>query len=471
MKYDHFSMLPEQAFQPRNGRFGMTLESGGGGPSTSVTQTSNIPDWMRPQVEALLGGATKEYFDTKMVPGKKAVYDAEGNLISEGTKPTYEITGIKPFKAYSENAADYVAGFTPQQQQVFQEAAGMTTPGQFAPASQFASQAGLGGLSTAGQALGFGAQGADIGQLGLGYGGYGAGIGQQAMEYGRQAGQMGGLYEQMATSPETMQAYMSPYVRNVIEQQKESAVRDAQKAQLAQNLGAARQGTYGGARQLLAATERERALGSQMGQIEAQGLQNAFDRAQQAQQFGVTAGLQGLQGAQQGLGTALQGGQLGLQGIQQALAGQQLGLQGVAGAQAGYGMLGQAGTSLANIGTAQQAADLARMQFQGEMGSQQQAREQQIINQAIQNYGMAREYPYEQLARYSGLLRGYYTPTNVQSVYQAQPSGISQIAGLGTTGYALSQLGKKAGGMINEGDVEAEEGGIDQLAIQKIMSR
>lgn len=31
MRYDHFSMLPERAFQPRNGRYGMTLEGGGGG--------------------------------------------------------------------------------------------------------------------------------------------------------------------------------------------------------------------------------------------------------------------------------------------------------------------------------------------------------------------------------------------------------------------------------------------------------
>lgn len=31
MRYDHFTMLPERAFQPRNGRFGMTLEGGGKG--------------------------------------------------------------------------------------------------------------------------------------------------------------------------------------------------------------------------------------------------------------------------------------------------------------------------------------------------------------------------------------------------------------------------------------------------------
>jgi hypothetical protein len=30
MKYDHFTMLPERAFQPRNGRMSMTFEGGGG---------------------------------------------------------------------------------------------------------------------------------------------------------------------------------------------------------------------------------------------------------------------------------------------------------------------------------------------------------------------------------------------------------------------------------------------------------
>jgi hypothetical protein len=65
MKYDHFSMLPERAFQPRNGRMNMTLEGGGGGGQTTSTVTqSNIPEWLRPQTEALLGAASQEYFET-----------------------------------------------------------------------------------------------------------------------------------------------------------------------------------------------------------------------------------------------------------------------------------------------------------------------------------------------------------------------------------------------------------------------
>jgi hypothetical protein len=83
-------------------------------------------------------------------------------------------------------------------------------------------------------------------------------------------------------------------MQNVVDIQKEEAIRDAQKGQLAQNLGAARQGTYGGARQLLASTERERNLGQQLAQIQAAGGQRAFEAAQQAQQFGSQLGLQGL---------------------------------------------------------------------------------------------------------------------------------------------------------------------------------
>jgi hypothetical protein len=79
------------------------------------------------------------------------------------------------------------------------------------------------------------------------------------------------------------QQYMSPYMQQVVEVQKQKAIEDAQKTQLVQNLGAAKQGTYGGARQLLAATEREKALGEQLGTIQATGTQAAYEQA--AQQF------------------------------------------------------------------------------------------------------------------------------------------------------------------------------------------
>jgi hypothetical protein len=162
--------------------------------------------------------------------------------------------------------------------------------------------------------------------------------------FGQQAAGTGGMYERMATDPMSMQAYMSPYMQNVVEIQKQQAIEDAQRAQLGANLNAAKYGTYGGARQTLAQTQREAALNKQLSDIQAQGLQSAFDQAQKSQQFGVTSGLQGLQAGISGAQTGIQGAGMGLQGVQ--------------GAQAGFGLLGRMGEQAANIGTAQQQADI-----------------------------------------------------------------------------------------------------------------
>ncbi len=461
----------------------MTLESGGGGGNTTTTgttYTSNIPEWLRPQTEALLGAATQEYFNVD---------------------PSGQIKSIKPFRPFSTDPSDYFAPFTKQQQQVFGEAGQMTTSPLYGQGAGMVGQAGMGGMGTAQQALGYGQLGsgyggmaagmapraqmygqeaADIGAMGLRAEELGRDVGEEARMFARQAAGMGGTYEQMATDPRAVQAYMSPYMQNVLERQKSAAIEDAQRANLGQNLSAARQGTYGGARQALAQSQREAALEKQLGDIQAQGLQSAFEQAQRAQQFGVTTGLQGLQGAQAGLGTALQGGQLGLSGIGQAVAGQRAGLEGLqqagqlyglgmqgagvgltglGAAQAGYGLTGQMGRSLADIGTAQQQSDLARLDFQNRIAALPQEQQQQIINQAVQNFALAEESPYQRLSQYSGLLRGYATPTVTTESYRSGPNAAQTLAGIGTTLYGASMPGKKKGGVIEEG--------IDTLAIKK----
>jgi hypothetical protein len=339
MKYDHFSMLPERAFQPRNGRTGMTLEGGGGGGPTSSTVTqSNIPDWLRPQTEALLGAATQEYFQTEFDP----------------TTGAYNIVGTKPYTPYSTDPRDYIAQFSPQQQQMFAETAQMQTPEGFEQGAGFTTMSAL-----------------------------------------------------RAMTPTSYQAYMSPYMQDVVDIQKRAAIEDAQKAQLGTNLGAARSGTYGGARQVLAQTQREAALQQGLSDIQAKGLQTAYDQARQAQQFGITTGM-------------------------------------------------QAGSQLANIATGQQQADLARLGFQGQVGDVQQQQQQKIIDQAIQDYALSQEMPMQRLAGYNALLRGFATPTTTTSQYQAGANPASQLAGIGALAYGAS---KKEGGVINEG--------IDALAIRK----
>jgi hypothetical protein len=308
---------------------------------------------------------------------------------------------------------------------------------------------------------------------------------------------------------------MSPYQEAVTNVQLEGLQRQADIAAQGRKAQAARAGAYGGSRQAIENAEANRALASQMDAVRAQGLQQAYQQAQANIGQRAQLGLQGLQGAQQGLGTALQGGQLGLSGIGTALQGQQaglqglstanqlygtgiqgaqagmqgaqtglqgvdrqlagtaqgmqgaqVGLQGVSGAQAGYGLANQAATNLSNIGTAQLGAQAGILGLQNQIGGQQQQQEQQYINQAIQNFAQAQEAPMQALNQYNALIRGYALPGTTTTQYQAAPSTVSQLAGLGTAGYGLASLaniGKKEGGKIS-----AREG-IDKLALRRAL--
>ena len=308
-------------------------KGGGGGspqPQTTTAYQTNLPEYAKPYVMNMLGAAQNQLFQTS------------GD----------QITGFKPYVPYSTDPTDYFAGPSSLQRSVYNEAGQMQTPGQFAPATGLAGMAGMGQLGTAQQAGMFGGLGTALGAAGA----------MQAMPaFG--AGQQ---FAQQVTDPRSMQSFMSPYQQAVTDVAKNAAVREAQIAGTQANLGAARQGTYGGARQALASAERERGLLSNLSAIQAQGSQAAFDKAMQAQQFGANLGLQGIQ-------TGLQGVSSGLQGFGQ-------GLQGVGAQQAGFAGAGQAASTLGQLGGAQQQADLARMGFQQQTGQQQQAFQQNIIN-------------------------------------------------------------------------------------------
>ena len=392
-------------------RYVPTFFGGGGGNTTSTSVTTNIPNWLKPQTQQMLAGATKQLFQTN----------------DKG-----EITGVNAYVPYSTNPQDYYAGFSPMQQQSFAQAANLQVPGQFQGASDFANAAGMGGLQSAQQAYGYGNAGFQSGQLGqqlgiqggqyyggmgagygqqaanlagnaLGYGQAGAGygdlasqlglqglqaqqygmdVGQQARDYAAQAAAAGQNYGNLVTNPYAVQSYMSPYQQAVIDVQKVAALREFQTGQQMRQANAARSGAYGGARQAIENAEAQRNLNSQLQAMEAQGQQNAYAQALANIGQQQTLGLSGLQGAQQGLGTALQGGQLGLSGLAQAISGQnaamqgqQVGLGGISAANQAYqtGIQG-AGMGLQGVdrqlaGTAQ-GMQGAQVGLQGVQGAQ-----------------------------------------------------------------------------------------------------
>ena len=110
--------------------------------------------------------------------------------------------------------------------------------------------------------------------------------------------------------------------------------------------------------------------------------------------------------------------------------------------------------------------------LQNQMGSQQQALEQSKINQQIQDYATKQQYPMLQLANMSALTRGLPMQNATTSVYQAAPSMASQLAGLGTAAYGLSQMGatsagagKAKGGSVKE---KKRPAGLAELALMKM---
>ncbi len=328
MRYDHFSMLPERAFQPR-GRYGMTLEggSGGGGGQPANTTQVTIPEYAKPYMERLLGKT-------------EALTDAK----------------------YQTYGGERLSGATAEQLAARQGVAGLQTPGEFGAASNLT---GLGGLSSL------------------------------------MAGQQ---YAGMVTDPSRVGSYMSPYMQNVSDIAKRQAAEDARKVQMATNLGAARQGTYGGARQLLGQMEREKALGQTMADIDVKGRQSAYEQAIKNMQFGSQAGLQGAQQA------------------------------------------AQAGAALGQLGTAGQAANLQRLQAQESAGALGQRDAQAKLDLAYQDFLTQQQYPYKQLGFMSDLLRGSanLAGTGGKTVYEAPPSMGSQLLGLaGTLGGSYLAGGGK----------------------------
>jgi hypothetical protein len=125
----------------------------------------------------------------------------------------------------------------------------------------------------------------------------------------------------MSAGPDAFQqnmgAYMSPYMQNVVDVQKQEAARQSGIMGTQQQAQAAQAGAFGGGRDAIMRAERERNLGQQMNQIQAQGSQAAYDQAANQFRQGITQdvainqlqnqyGGQQQQLAQQGLSTNYQ---------------------------------------------------------------------------------------------------------------------------------------------------------------------
>jgi len=286
---------------------------------------------------------------------------------------------------YMQYMGERVAQFSPLQQQSYQNAALMQTAPQLGDATAMAGTAGLGALNT---------------------------------QY---------TFNPANFDAATAKNMMNPYMQNVVERQQADAQRQADIARQAQGAQAARSGAFGGSGDYLMRAQAAGNLARQKGDIQAQGLNNAYQQAMQ--QFNTQ---NQLNAQQQQFGAGL-----GLQGLQTA---------------------NQAASNLANIGQTQYGQNVGLLNLQNQFGGQQQGQAQNILTNQYQDYLNAQNYPYKQLGFMSDMLRGLPLTQQSSTVYGQAPSMIQQVAGLGLTGKALGAFAK--GGAVND-----RPAGLADLAI------
>lgn len=456
-------------------------------------------------VQSQLPAAFETYFK-EGVDGSKGLIPQAFGLYGQGTPEAFKAQYTDPLAAAGLLGAGRVAPLSGVQQRLGSEIQGLGSIPQFQSGTAAIEQ-GVGGLSNLLNQQAQTVNAPNLQQFQMGpadvvYGQQNAAPSMVTAQTGYQpqltAFQM---QQQERFGNRQAQEYMSPFMQNVVDIQQRRAIEDAQKSQLGANLGAVRQGTYGGARQTLAQTERERGLREQLGDIQGRGLEAAFGQAQQQFERDRAAGMTtqqanlqsqlGVQqlGTQTGLQTSLanlsaeqqanvqnQAAQLQTQGLnaqqamQAALANQQAGLTvgqqnlaarlGVQQLGAGQSLeaqranqaaalqaseqqakaalgLGQMGQQFGQIGLAERSAELDRLKTLGAFGDLERAVGQQGIDARLADLQRSMSFPDEQLEKLSGFIRGIPMTDRTTTVTTPPPSFASQLSGMGIAGLGL----------------------------------
>jgi hypothetical protein len=224
--------------------------------------------------------------------------------------------------------------------------------------------------------------------------------------------------------------------------------------------------------------------GAQVGLAGVNAATNAGQLGLQGAQVGLQGTAQGMQGAQTGLSgvdRALAGTQAQLAGTAQGMQGAQAGMQGVQGAQAGYGLTNQSASNLTSMLGQQQANQLGLANNQMAMGDKKMAYDQSILNQAVQDYANAQQYPLMQLGTMSNMLRGLPMQASTTNQYAASPSPLSQAVGTIGAGASIYNAmaprgaaggevkGYAKGGIMSYdmgGEVESQLENMDEKGLQ-----
>ena len=203
-----------------------------------------------------------------------------------------------------------------------------------------------------------------------------------------------------AAMPDSTQAFMNPFVENVIDQNLADIQRQGDIARQQIGSRAVQQGAFGGSRQAVAEQELQRNLADtfarQSAGLRAQAFESAQDRAQKAAELFTKAGI-----------------------------------------------------ATAGLGEAQQAANLRDIQLLSGLGGQEQTQQQAELDALRQTSTQRQFEPFQRLSFMSDIFRGVpSTATTLSTTTTPDPSRLSQVAGIGTGLLGLaSAFGGGGGGL------------------------
>ena len=444
-------------------------------PGDSTVRQTNLPEYADPYFRRMLQGAEESlmpFQDDLSSP----IYDDDGNITGFGQQSTYtpyQGERIAPSANYGDIQASraMVRGIAQQGIAGMEEGMGAQREGMGAQRE---------GMGIARRGVGYTEEG--IGNL-RGIGQYDTGQFSQSdfdpYSKFRQANYNEYAFKQpdMFTG-QAVQNYMSPYMQNVVDVQKQQAQLDFDRGQAGRDASAVQAGAFGGSRQAVGDYLAQEGLARQMGDIQATGQQQAFQQA--ATQFGADRAAQmdmeRLRGAELARVQAGRAGELGrvqtgevgeTARVQAARAAEQARVQqaieqsrqfgagqSLAAEQAAIGAAGQMGTmgqgigalgmnvgslgqSLVGLGEKQRAADIQGAQLLETIGRDIRAEDQARLDMSYEDFARQRDYPTQQYEKMASILRGVPVTPNVEEQRMVSYNPLQQALGAGISGLGL----------------------------------
>lgn len=214
--------------------------------------------------------------------------------------------------------------------------------------------------------------------------------------------QQGMNYQSQDFDSAAAQQYMSPYMQNVVNVQKQQAIQDFQQNQAGLANAAIQAGAFGGSRQAVQQALAGQELTRQLSDIQATGQQQAYEQAQA--QFGADRAAR-MDAEKLGLGAAE--------------------------------MAGAQSAQLAKLGQMARDGDVQAAQMLESIGKAQEARQQAGLDIAYEDFVRQRDYPREQLQFYSSILRGVPVQPSTESTKFQSYNPVQQLLGTGISALGL----------------------------------